>query len=134
MKHQPPSAKEIYSESMRYIDNANKMLSEKGKKEDGYYQDKKYIRMACHAAYLGAIESLRQLIHAPKSQRMDILIYRNYLTKENKKMLNELDNIYSILHLYGGYDGFGKYTIIQEGLNSAIAIINWVKAKLAPTN
>jgi len=134
MKHQPSPAKEVYSESMRYINNANEILKEKGKKENGYYQDKKYVRMACHTAYLGMLESLGNLMNLPKSKRMDILLLRNYLSQENKKMLNELNNAYGVLHLYGGYDGLGKQTTLQEGFNSAIAIINWVKAKLAPTN
>ncbi len=128
------TAVEIFNESMCYINNASEILKEKGNKQNGTYTDKKYIRMACHTAYVGTLESLRQLLHAPKSKRMDILAYRNYLSTENKKNLNELDNAYGILHLYGGYDGFGKQEALKSGFDSAITIITWVKSKLSSVN
>jgi len=125
------SASEVYDESMRYIGNAHQILKEKGKKENGYYYDKKYVRMACHTAYVGVLEALRHLIHITKKNRLDILAYRNFLTIENKKMLGHLDNAYGVLHLYGGYDGLGKQETLQSGFKSAIEIINWVKSRLA---
>lgn len=133
MQHQPPSASKVFNESMRYINNAHEILKEKGEKENGSYHDKKYIRMACHTAYLGMLESLGTLMNLPKSKRMNILILRNYLSAENKKMLDELNNAYGVLHLYGGYDGLGKQEILSSGFNSAIKIINWVNNKLAST-
>ena len=38
-------------EAQRYLDNAKEILSEKAGKEDGYYQDTKYVKLAGHAAY-----------------------------------------------------------------------------------
>jgi len=129
-----PSVSEIYSESMRYIHNAYDILKEKGMKENGYYYDKKYVRMACHTAYLGMLESLGNLMNLPKGKRNDILLMRNYLADENKKMLAELNNAYGVLHMYGAYDGLGKEKTLRSGFESAIAIIEWVKDRLSKTN
>ena len=49
-------------EARRYISNAKDILKKKAKKEDGYYQDKKYIRMAGNTAYNGVLEALDALI------------------------------------------------------------------------
>ena len=46
------------AEAMRYIDNAKDILRHKAQKEDGYYQDKKYVKMAGHTAYLGVLLAL----------------------------------------------------------------------------
>ena len=50
------------AEAKRYIDNAKDILREKAIKEDGYYQDKKYIRMAGNTAYSGVLEALDAVI------------------------------------------------------------------------
>jgi hypothetical protein len=46
-----------YSEATRYMDNAKECLK-KAKKEDDYYHDKKYVKMACGAAYSGVLIAL----------------------------------------------------------------------------
>ncbi|MEP7268067.1 MAG: DUF5618 family protein [Saprospiraceae bacterium] len=37
-------------EANRYLANAKELLEEKAKRENGFYRDKKYIRLAGHAA------------------------------------------------------------------------------------
>ena len=49
------SQEETYLEAKRYLKNAFDILSEKGNKKEGYYQDKKYVRMACGTAYNGVL-------------------------------------------------------------------------------
>ena len=50
------------AEAMRYIDNAKEILREKAKKEDGLYQDKKYVKMAGHTAYSGVLLADRKSV------------------------------------------------------------------------
>jgi len=42
----------------RYLDNAKEILREKALKDDGYYQDFKYVKMAGHTAYTGILLAL----------------------------------------------------------------------------
>jgi len=39
------------TEAHRYLDNAKEILSTKAQKEDGFYQDRKYVKMAGNTAY-----------------------------------------------------------------------------------
>ena len=40
-----------FREAVRYMANASEILRTKAKKKDRYYQDEKYVRMACATAY-----------------------------------------------------------------------------------
>jgi hypothetical protein len=42
-------------EAKRYNANAKEILAEKAKKENGYYADKKYVKLARKAAYTGIL-------------------------------------------------------------------------------
>ncbi len=46
------------TEARRYIDNAKEILREKARKEDGFYQDAKYVRNAGHTACIGVLMAL----------------------------------------------------------------------------
>jgi hypothetical protein len=46
------------SEAKHYVENARTILKEKGLKEDRYYQDPKYVKMAGHTAYTGILVAL----------------------------------------------------------------------------
>ena len=117
-------------EANRYLENAQEILSTKAKKEDGYYQDKKYIKMAGHTAYSGVLVALDALLPKKKG-RKSIEYYQEFLSKTDKKMLNQLESVYEIFHLVMGYDGFGKEVYIKEGFKDAEKIINWVEMRLA---
>ena len=57
VQEQEKLRKKHYSEAMRYMDNAKECL--KNAKKDGkYYNDPKYVRMACGAAYNGVLIAL----------------------------------------------------------------------------
>ena len=46
-------------EAKRYIENAKNILQEKGEIDnDGYFSDKKYMKMAGHIAYSGILVAL----------------------------------------------------------------------------
>lgn len=114
----------------RYLENAKEILSTKAKKEDGFYKDKKYIKMAGHTAYTGVLVALDSVLPNKKG-RKSIDWYKLELAKVDKKILNQLDSVYEILHLMMGYDGFGKEAYIKDGFNDASKIIEWVETKIA---
>jgi len=127
MKH-----KDAYKEALRYIQNAEETL-EKAGKDDKFYFDVKYIKTACGTAYSGilvALDGLFDIKNMPKRRgRKSIEYYQNNLSKIDKKLLNELNNAYTVLHLDGYYDGINKIKIIDEGFESALTIINSLKKK-----
>lgn len=117
-------------EANRYLENAKEILSSKAKKEDGYYQDKKYIKMAGHTAYSGVLVALDAVLPQKKG-RKSIEWYKEEVSKLDKKILNQLDTVYEQLHLVMGYDGQGKESIIKEGFKDAEKIIQWVEMRIA---
>ncbi|GGN14568.1 hypothetical protein GCM10010967_58680 [Dyadobacter beijingensis] len=50
------------SEARRHIDNAKDFLSNNARKQDGLYQDRKYVKIAGHAAYTGVLLALNELL------------------------------------------------------------------------
>lgn len=118
-------------EARRYISNAKDILKENGKKEDGYYLDIKYIRMAGNTAYNGVLEALDALIIEKLKGRKNVNWYKEKLSKMDKKVLNAFISAYDILHLSMGYDGIPSAKIANTGLEYAEQIIDWVEMKTA---
>ena len=116
-------------EAYRYIDNAKEILREKAQKEDGYYQYKKYVKMAGNTAYNGILEALDGLFGIKKKGRKSVDWYQQELSKVDKKMLNTFNSAYEILHLLMGYDGSLNVKSSLIGLEEAEKIINWVETK-----
>lgn len=127
--------KEIrYLEAMRYITNASEILSTKANKEDGLYQDVKYVKMACGTAYSGvllALDSYFEIKGKPivqkRGRRNSLEIYRKQLSTLDKKLLDYFNIVYNVLHLDGYYDGIKSFDVIQAGINKAIEIVNKIK-------
>jgi len=117
------------AEAHRYLDNAKQILREKAKKEDGYYNDKKYVKMAGHTAYTGVLEALDGLFGIKKKGRKNVDWYQEELGKVDKKILNSFNVAYDALHLSMGYDGTKSAEIANIGLKEAEKIINWVETK-----
>jgi len=111
-------------EANRYIDNAKEILSEKAKKKDGYYTDKKYVKMAGHTAYTGILVALDGAFGKKGKGRKDIDWYKENVAKTKKKMLPVLLSAYEILHLSMGYDGTLNAKLSALGLEEAEKIIN----------
>jgi len=118
-------------EAKRYIANAKDILREKAIKEDGYYQDKKYIRMAGNTAYSGILEALDAVIIEKQKGRKSVNWYKEQLSKTDKKVLNAFVSAYDILHLSLGYDGIPDVSIAKIGLERAEYIIDWVEKRTA---
>ncbi len=132
---------DTYTEAMRYIENAKEILSTKAGKEGKLYSDPKYVRMACNTAYNGILLALNDLfnykgIEIPKNRQKNrdalrVTFYREQLAKLNKSILSEFNEIaYPCLHEYGGYDGNLLVDISQNGIKSAILIIEWVRKQM----
>lgn len=118
------------TEAQRYLDNAKALLSEKAQKENGIYQDKKYVKLAGHAAYSGVLVALDELLGSKKKGRKSVEWYKSELTKMDKRMTGLFDVAYDTLHLSLGYDGNPDVEIAQLGLKRAEQIIEWVEIKL----
>jgi Domain of unknown function (DUF5618) len=118
-------------EAKRYIANAKQILSEKANKEDGFYQDKKYIRMAGNTAYNGVLEALDTIITEKKKGRKSVEWYKEHLAKMDRKALNHFISVYNILHLSLGYDGEPDARVAKAGIENAEFIISWAETKTA---
>jgi hypothetical protein len=122
-----------YAEAIRYMDNAKETL-QKAKKEDHFYSDRKYVRMACGAAYSGVLLALDAYlvlkdVEMPKKKRRSIDFYTRNISKIDGKLLKHLDVVYDVLHLDGYYDGNLDARVIHAGFDNAYEIINKIKPK-----
>ena len=117
------------AEAHRYLDNAKDILREKAQKEDGYYKDKKYVKMAGNTAYNGVLEALDGLFGIKKKGRKSVDWYQDELRKIDKKILNSFNSAYNMLHLLMGYDGELNVKVCKTGLEEAEKIISWVETK-----
>ena len=122
-----------YGEAVRYMDNAKEDLK-MAKKEGNYYRDPKYVRRACGTAYSGLLVALDGFFvlkgaHTSKSKkvRKSIEYYQSNITKIDKKMLDNLNVAYKILHLFGYYDGIESASVVKEGFDEAFKIIDKIK-------
>jgi len=117
------------TEAHRYINNAKEMLRDKAKKEEGLYIDKKYVKLAGHAAYTGVLVALDGLFGVKKKGRKTVDWYQEELSKIDKKVLHRFNSAYEVLHLSMGYDGASNAKVATAGIEDAEKIINWVEAK-----
>ncbi|KQS34163.1 DUF5618 family protein [Dyadobacter sp. Leaf189] len=123
--------KNSVQEAKRYLDNAKEILREKAKKEDGFYQDKKYVKLAGHAAYTGILVALDGLLGVKGKGRKSVDWYLQEIGKLDKKALTSFHTAYDTLHLSMGYDGNQSADISATGLKLAESLINWVETKTA---
>ena len=125
-----------YSEAMRYMENAKAVL-QKARKEDDFYNDRKYVRMACGTAYSGtllALDAYLQLknVELPKKKRRSIEFYTSHVAQLDRKLLTYLNRVYDILHLSGYYDGVQDAVVIKRGFDNAYQIIDKIKPEHMP--
>jgi hypothetical protein len=122
--------KSAYKESLRYIENARANLALSGK-DDRFYADVKYVQTASGIAYLGMLKALDYLFETRniprKRGRKSIEYYQMNLAKLDKKLLNHLNNAYTILHIEGYYGGITNIKAIESGFDDVISIIDYIK-------
>ncbi|GAB6395157.1 MAG: DUF5618 family protein [Bacteroidales bacterium] len=131
LKQQEEIKQRAFAEAMRYMENAKDTLK-KARKEDNYYEDKKYVRTACGTAYnavLIALDVILELkgVTLPKKKRKSIEYYLMHVAEHDRKLLKDLNTVYNILHLDGYYDGIQNARIIAEGFDTAIKIIERIR-------
>src|SRR6218665_2325527 len=119
----------LYRKAMRHMDNAAKMLSEKGKKEDGYYQNIKCVRAACNVAASGlllATECYLEMKGKPlvrkKGRQLTITQYEENLALADSRALAHFKTAYNLLCLDGYCDGLSNVAILNIGFESAMKI------------
>jgi len=118
-------------EAKRYLDNAKEILREKALKEDGYYQDSKYVKMAGHTAYTRILLALDVFLGKKGKGRKDVDWYKEHLSKLDKKVLNAFLTAYQVLHLDMAYDGAKSAELAAIGLEDAEKIITWLETTTA---
>ncbi|WP_342086288.1 DUF5618 family protein [Dyadobacter sp. OTU695] len=118
-------------EAKRYVENARTILREKAAKEDDQYTDRKYVKLAGHAAYTGVLVALDGFLGRKEKGRKDVGWYQEQLASVDKKVLNSFVSAYELLHLSMGYDGNREFTVAQIGLKRADEIIQWVEQRTA---
>ena len=113
----------------RYVDDAKEILRDKAHKEDGYYQDTKYVKMAGHTAYAGILVALDGFLGKKGKGRKDVDWYKQHLAKLDKRLLTAFVSAYDTLHLSMSYDGNPSATVSASGIQDAETIINWVETR-----
>jgi len=132
VQEQQETKERYYAESMRYMDNAKQYLKN-AKKEDEFYRDPKYVRTACGVAYSGVLIALDGLFtikgveNPKKKSRKSIEFYQENVGKLDRKLLNNLNSAYQILHLAGYYDGIKDAVVVKRGFDQAYTIIEKIK-------
>jgi hypothetical protein len=126
---------EAVTEARRHIDNAKDFLSNNAKKQDGLYQDRKYVKIAGHTAYTGILLVLNELLgeknrKTPKSVEW----YQYELSRVDKSLLSNFTTAYQILHIDMGYQGTKSADLASFGLQKAEKIIDWAETRLEKKN
>ncbi len=123
-----------HREAIRYIENASEILRTKARKKNKYYEDDKYVRMACATAYNAVLIAADtylamkgKAVEKKKYARVNVADYRTRLAKLDKGMLKTFNSAYEILHIVGYYEGETKYDVIRSGIDAAIDLINEIK-------
>ncbi|TLV00046.1 DUF5618 family protein [Dyadobacter luticola] len=125
---------EAVSEARRHIDNAKDFLSNNAKKQDGLYQDKKYVKIAGHTAYTGILLVLNEVLgEKNKKTPKSVEWYQHELSRIDKSLLAKFTTAYELLHINMGYQGSRSAKIASVGIQTAEQIINWVETRLAKT-
>lgn len=103
----------------------------KAGRDGKFYVDEKYVHTACGTAYIGMLKALDFLFDikdVPKKKgRKSIEYYQNNLSGMDKKLLNNLNDAYSILHLEGYYGGIKGVRSIEAGFDYATSVIAALK-------
>jgi hypothetical protein len=131
-EQQEQSKLQPYAEALRYMNNAEEIL-QKTRKEDNIYLDRKYVQIACGAAYLGVLIALNTWLQLkgvpdpPKRKRKTIGFYTDNVARLDGKLAVHLHTVYEVLHRESYYDGVQDAKIIRGGFERAYEIIARIK-------
>jgi hypothetical protein len=113
------------------MDNAKETLK-KARKENNRYADKKYVRASCGIAYHGVLVALDAIlllrgVTLPKGKRKSIEYYIMHIATFDRKLLDDVNSVYNIIHLSGYYDGEQDARIVAAGFEYAYRIIERIR-------
>ena len=115
-------------EARRYVDNACETLKEKAEfnTKTQRYEDPKYVRAAGHYLWLGTLIALDAVFHVREDRRTRVNIndYIDAVSKRDHKLQDWVNDGYSIMHLYMGYDGIQDKDVCKKGIRLARTIID----------
>ncbi len=121
------------TEAIRYLDNAKEILSEKAKKNDGFYSDRKYVRMAGNTAWNGVLIAMDAAYGVKKklkdTERPDYPDYQKVINREKNSIANAFAAAYEHCHKFMGYDGVLSYKTVNNGLEYAKEVIDFCENK-----
>ena len=80
-----------YREAVRYMENASEILRTKGKKKNRYYEDEKYVRMACATAYNAVLLAAETFLEM-KGEGIQRKKYSRFNVDHFRKGLAKVDN------------------------------------------
>jgi hypothetical protein len=119
-----------YNEAMRFYGQAKDTLVLANIKDNGFYSDKKYVKMACGIAYSGVLIALDGYLRVrgiELEEKMDIDFYRGKLVHLDRNLFDIINSVYSALHLSGYYDGTTDSEIVKTGFKRAKEIMDYIK-------
>lgn len=127
--------KDLIKEARRYVDNAEKTLSENGRynPELKLYEDEKYVRAAGHYLWHAVLMALDAVFHVRADRRTRVAVddYYEAVRKRDCKLLALVNSSYNVMHLSMDYDGTPSKNICNEGFRLANDIIDRCAKMLA---
>ena len=127
--------KDLIKEARRYVDNAEKTLSENGRynPELKLYEDEKYVRAAGHYLWHAVLMALDAVFHVRADRRTRVAVddYYEAVRKRDRKLLALVNSSYNVMHLSMDYDGTPSKNICNEGFRLANDIIDRCAKMLA---
>ena len=131
IREQEKVKEKYYNEAMRYMDNAKECL-QKAQKEGNFYNNRKYVKMACGTAYSGMLVALdgfltlKDVVLPKGKKRKSIEFYHENLAGLDRKMLNTLNCAYEVLQ-FGYYNGITDAIVVKRGFENAYVLIDKIK-------
>jgi hypothetical protein len=130
--------KKIKDEAIRYIKNAEEILS-KSSIEDNRYIDVKYVKSSCGIAYLGVLKAIDEYLlkigvtekELPKKVEEYIKSMKKYAGVHNGKLIKQFYDIYHELHIAGYYRGdLRSVGVVKSAINTAKDFIEKISEKV----
>lgn len=119
--------KPSYKEAYRYLTNAEELLKSKAGRDNGFYKDRKYVRLAGHAAWMGVLVAIDEFLShkniKKEKGRKSKEWYEVHLSKLNKKLNAAFINAYDGLHLTMSYDGNLIVKVAEGSLDTGRKVI-----------
>ena len=120
-----------YDEAYRYINNAKQIIKDKAGKKDGEYAEVKFVQAAAGTAYVGVLLAIDEYLLRKEGNKFvkpkSIEEYRTRTAKQNIKLLSLLNEAYADLHISLYYHGIPSVRVMNNGLQTAEEIIEYIK-------